>query len=159
MIITKHTLKVTDSLSKINVLENDINGGQLDAFKHSFWIAQLSLKIGVKPALKLGRAHEKGNYRTYKKMKLEEGIVPDKISSNMDLYNNEMGAQIAIENKNLSKDEFINLLIQEIRNGKMKIIKKDLKQNYLSCEGEIIPNKTLIGLWENNKCLVSSKIE
>ena len=45
-------------------------------------------------AYRLGKAHEKGNYLDYKKHRLEEGSIPDKISSDMDLCNNLKGIEI-----------------------------------------------------------------
>ena len=157
-IVSKDAVHITDSIAKTNILGNDKNGGQIDAFKHSFWMASLTRKIGNRSAIKLGKAHEKGNYRTFKKNKQEDGFIPDKTSSEMDLYNNEVGAQITIDNSELKKEEIIDLIIFEIKNGKMKIVKKDKLGNFLTCEGESIPQKILKGKWENNKCLIYSNI-
>ncbi|MEN8125299.1 MAG: hypothetical protein ABFR32_09215 [Bacteroidota bacterium] len=157
--ISKETLRITDSVIKVKVLDTDINGGLADAFKHSFWMAGLSRQIGDKAALKLGKAHEKGNYRTFKKNNKEDGFVPDKPSSDMDLYNNQIGAQLSIKNSNASKNELITIVINEIKTGKMKILKKDSLGNFLTCEGKIIPIDSLKGKWENNKCLVFSNSE
>jgi hypothetical protein len=38
----------------------------------------------------------------------------------------------------------------------MKIIKKDSKGNFLTCDGVLISEKSLKGKWVNNKCLVAS---
>ena len=95
--ISKETLSVTDSIKKVNVLDTDINGGLLDAFKHSFWMFRLGQEIGNKAALKLGEAHEKGNYQTYKKNKKEDNFVPDKPSTEMDLHNNAVGLRIGTQ--------------------------------------------------------------
>ncbi len=154
--ISKETLSVTDSIKKVNVLDTDINGGLLDAFKHSFWMARLGREIGNKAALKLGEAHEKGNYQTYKKNKKEDGFVPDKPSTEMDLHNNEMGAELSIQNPNVSKKVMINIVINEIKTGKMKILKKDTSGNFLTCEGKKIFTDSLKGKWENDKCLIFS---
>lgn len=157
LIISKNALKITDSISKTNQLVNDINGGELDAFKHSFWMASLTRDIGKRSALKLGEAHEKGNYKAFKKKQQEDGSVPDKISSEMDLFNNKIGKEIAVENMALKKSALIEIIIEEINKGSMKIIKKDVFGNFLSCDGMIIPKDSLFGKWENSKCLVSSK--
>ncbi len=154
--ISKETLRITDSIKKVNILDTDINGGQLDAFKHSFWMAGLSREIGNKAALKLGEAHENGNYQTYKRNKLEDGFVPDKPSTEMDLYNNEEGAKLSIQNPDVSKKELINIVIIEIKNGKMKILKKDDSGNFLNCKGKKIHIDSLRGKWENDKCLIFS---
>lgn len=154
--ITREALAVTDSVIKANILGRDLNGGRADAFKHSYWLARLTQEIGVKAALKLGKAHEKGNYQFYKKGKKEDGFLPDKPSSEMDLYNNDAGSAIARNNLQASKTEMAGLIISAIQSGKMKILKKDSKGNFLTCSGKIINKEDLKGKWENEKCLVNS---
>jgi hypothetical protein len=155
-LISNDALRTTDSICNTDLLDKDKSGGQADAFKHSYWLAGLTQTIGERAAIKLGEAHEKGNYKDYKKNKLEDGFVPDKLSSEMDLYNNNMGTRIALENKDLNKSELIEIIIREIQEGKMKILKKDESGNFLTCEGIVIPRDSLIGKWVNDKCLVSS---
>lgn len=156
LIISQDALIISDSVSKTNQIINDINGGQLDAFKHSYWMARLAQNIGTKSSLKLGIAHEKGNYRSFKRNKLEDGHAPDKISSDMDLYNNCIGIQIIKKNELLSKYDLIEEVIFNIQLGKMKVIKKDDQGNFLNCAGKIIPLNSLEGTWENDKCLANS---
>ncbi len=153
--ITKITLVKTDSVAKETIL-SDLNGGKLDAFKHSFWMAKLSQKIGSKASLKLGKAHEKGNYKTFKKNQLEDGFLPDQKSSEMDLFNNTVGAKIGDKNKALSQKELVNRILSEIQNGSMKVLKKDASGNFLTCDGRILIKDSLQGKWENDKCLVFS---
>ena len=57
-------------------------------------MARLTQGIGRRAAYSLGKAHEKGNYQTFKNRQLEDGILPDKPSSEMDLYNNQIGISI-----------------------------------------------------------------
>ncbi|MCF6224125.1 MAG: hypothetical protein L3J34_10405 [Flavobacteriaceae bacterium] len=154
--ITNDVLKITDSIGKTQLLDTDINGGKLDAFKHSYWLARLSIKIGARASLKLGEAHEKGNYRTFKKMQIEDGVAPDKIATTMDLFNNEIGVKIANKNEGLTKQELIHFIIWEINKGSMKIIKKDTLGNFLTCDNLLINLQTISGKWENDKCLVAS---
>jgi hypothetical protein len=154
--ITREALRVTDSIKKAGDLDNDINGGKADAFKHSYWLARLTQEIGKNAALKLGRAHEKGNYQSYKKVKKEDGFLPDKPSSDMDLFNNKRGAEIGESSVGLSPESVAKLIIRNIKNGKMKILKKDKKGRFLNCKGEVIPASALKGKWDNEKCLVSS---
>ncbi len=154
--ITNDVLKITDSIGKTQLLDTDINGGQLDAFKHSYWLARLSIEIGVRASLKLGEAHEKGNYKTFKKRQKEDGSVPDKIATTMDLFNNEVGAKIAVEKEDLTKQELIDIIITKINKGSMKIIKKDNLGNFLTCDNQLINLQLIRGKWENDKCLVAS---
>ncbi len=156
--ISNDAIKTTDSIYNVDVLDNDKNGGQTDAFKHSYWIASLTQEIGEKAALKLGVAHEKGNFRAFKKGKLEDGNNPDQPSSEMDLYNNEIGSKIALKNPDLSKMLLIETLITKIKAGKMKVLKKDDSGNFLTCEGSVIHADFLVGKWENDKCLIPSNL-
>lgn len=153
-IISREALLTTDSIAKENVIGKDINGGQLDAFKHSFWMATLAQRIGKNTALRLGKAHEKGNYQTYKKILLEDGILPDKAASDMDLFNNQFGAKLGKQHKKSSKQTIINHLLEAIRQGKLRMLKKDDSGNFLDCKGQIIATQTLKGKWINDKCLI-----
>ncbi len=129
------------------------NGDQADAFRHTFWMAKLTQEIGWRRAKKLGIAHEKGNYKDYKKHQLEDGALPDKASSDMDLYNNNVGIEIG---KKSVEFELKNIVVEIILQGKCKIIKTDTHGNFLDCEGNTIPKENLKGKWENDKCLVES---
>lgn len=154
--ISKGAKHLADSIKNTNLLDGDANGGQVDAFRHSFWMAVLSKEIGITAARKLGEQHEKGNYIYYKKNKNEDGTIPDKISSTMDLKNNEKGINIFKENKEKSKKEIELIIIKKIKTGELFIIKKNEKGNFIDCAGIIISKKELNGKWENNKCLVFS---
>lgn len=153
---TQDVLKITDSIAKTTVLDGDKNGGQVDAFRHAYWMALLSKHFGRHKALRLGRAHEKGNHIDYKKHRLEEGTHPDKVSSDMDLYNNIGGAALENDNKTATDKELQTLVINAIKAGKMKIIKKDSHGNFLDKDNTIIPADSLKGKWENGKCLINS---
>ncbi|MDG1396779.1 MAG: hypothetical protein P8P88_00185 [Polaribacter sp.] len=157
--VSKETNKVADSISKTNLLDGDPSGGQVDAFRHAYWMARLKQEIGHSAAESLGIAHEKENYLTYKKKALEEGVVPDKISSEMDLYNNNEGLKLISKNSKISKKSLIHKIANAIQLGKMKIIKKDRKGNFLTCDGKLISENSLKGKWINNKCLVASNIK
>ncbi len=145
----------TDSIQQNKILMGYGNGDQIDAFRHTYWMAKLTQTIGERKARKLGRAHEKGNYRDYKKGNKEDGSLPDKISSDMDLYNNEVGIKVGKE----QLENLVQKVIEEVKNGNCKIIKKDKQGKFLDCEGNMIPKESLIGKWENNKCLVESVID
>lgn len=153
--ISLRALKVTDSIKKTSTIGVDINGGKLDAFKHTFWMASLSHHIGQKGSLKLGEAHEKGNYRSFLEGRPEDGLLPDKVSSDMDLFNNQAGAQISSDHPKASEDELIQLTLAKLTRGGLKIIKKEADV-FLTCEGVPIPEASLKGHWENDKCLIPS---
>lgn len=154
--ISKETNRVSDSIKKTNLLDRDASGGQVDAFRHAFWMARLRQEIGKSAARSLGKAHEKENYQTFKKRQLEDGIVPDEISSTMDLHNNEEGLKLIKKGSEISQRTLIYKVINAIKSGKMRVIKKDKKGNFLTCDGKLISLISLKGKWKNNKCLISS---
>lgn len=154
--ISKEAKRISDSIKKTNLLDGDASGGQVDAFRHAYWMARLRQEIGEKAARSLGKSHEKENYLSYKKRKLEDGIVPDKKSSEMDLWNNNEGLKLISRGSKVSKKGLIYRVINAIHQGKMKIIKKDKKGRFLTFEGKLISEEYLIGIWDNDKCLVKS---
>src|SRR5690606_27581918 len=99
-------------------LDTFTNGGKLDAFRHAFFMAAYAQKVKVEKLRKLGKAHEKGNYRQFLKSQLEDGERPDSLSCEMDLLNNELGFVIGKSNKKLILEELKNAVISEIKNGK-----------------------------------------
>lgn len=157
--VAKKALKVsqitrlkTDSIQKNKILNGVGNGDQVDAFRHTYWMAGLAQAIGQRKAKRLGIAHEKGNKRDFKKGNKEEGSLPDRISSEMDLFNNEVGLKMGKGNA----ENLIQLIVAEIKKGSCKVIKTDKQGNFLDCEGNIILPEKLKGKWENTKCLVMS---
>ncbi|MCX6232254.1 MAG: hypothetical protein NTZ33_12005 [Bacteroidetes bacterium] len=154
--ITQFVRLQTDSVQKSNLLDGDANGGQVDAFRHAYWMAMLSQKISWRKAYSLGKAHEKGNYLDYKKHRLEEGTLPDKISSDMDLWNNDIGIQIGTSNKNISEDSLKVLVIKNILEGKMKMIKKNKQGEFLDNYNNIISKDSIKCKWENKKVLINT---
>jgi hypothetical protein len=116
----------------------------------------LHQEIGKNAARSLGKAHEKDNYLTFKRNELEEGVVPDEISSTMDLYNNEEGLKLTKRSSKTSRNSLVYKIINAIKAGEMKIIKKDKEGNFLTSEGTKISLASLKGKWENNKYLVAS---
>ena len=154
--VSREANRVSDSIKNSPLLDKDGSGGQVDAFRHAYWMARLRQEIGKNAACSLGKAHEKENYQTYKERKLEDGVVPDKISSEMDLFNNDVGLTLTRKGSKTSQKGLIYKIINAIKAGKLRIIKKDKRGNYLTCNGKIISKESLKGKWINNKCLVSS---
>lgn len=153
--VSLRTIQIRDSIKSSGIIGTDDNGGELDAFKHTFWMAGLTHSIGPKSALKLGKAHEKGNYKSYLKGDPEDGVLPDKAASDMDLFNNEQGIRIAGNNPEASETKLISIILDELRSGSLRIIKKEAGI-FLTCDGEPLSKAALIGTWENDKCLVPS---
>ena len=152
--ITREVQKVVDSVKRTGIIGSDNNGGSLDAFKHAYWMASVATVIGRKQALKLGVAHEKGNYIQYKKQEMEDAAMPDSISSVMDLKNNEFGVSSVTKSKNLSQEIIQKKIMDGLATGKLTVIKKDEFGNFLTCDGAVIYLKEWKGRWGNPKCLI-----
>jgi len=153
----KRARYVTDSLRKAEVLTDD-NGGQLDAFRHAYWMA-LMIDAGIheKVARRVGQKHERGNYLDFKKGKLEEGLRTDSLASVMDLRNNDVGIQLGKKySSSGGKLSLIEMIMTEIADGKLWILKKDAEGNYRTCENKQIDLTLYGGKWFIPKCLVSS---
>ncbi len=162
-LIAKKTLKITrqviadvDSVGKTNVIGTDISGGKLDAFKHSYWMASLTVKTGKRKALKLGVAHERGNKKQFKKYQLEDRTLPDSVSCAMDLHNNNVGAGVVTKCEQVSKTEIQKRIMDALQSGKLMIIKKDKDGNILYCDGTFIDTNKWKGKWGIPKCFVAS---
>jgi len=156
--ISRYAKLAADSLTHDTILDGDPAGGQVDAFRHCFWMSMLTQGIGWRRAKKLWKAHEKGNDLDFKKHRNEEGILPDKISSDMDFVNNDMGIQIGLDFPEMLRDSLKILIIRKIKDGELLIIKKDKNGNFLDCNGNIIDMKKYYGVWEIPKCLVPSNL-
>lgn len=154
--VSREANRIADSIKKSPLLDGDPSGGQVDAFRHAFWMASLRQEIGLNAARSLGKAHERENYKTYKKRKLEDGVIPDKISSTMDLFNNEIGLSFTRKGSKTPKNGLIYRVINAILDGKLRVIKKDKQGGFLTCNNEHITQESLKGKWENNKCLINS---
>ncbi len=138
------------------ILDRDPDGGQVDAFRHSYWMALLSQNFCWKKAIKLGMAHEKGNYLQFKNGIKEDKNLPDSIAGAMDLFNNYIGVAIGCNNKLSSEEEIKKIVLNEIVSGKMRIIKKDNNKNPLDCNDKIINLASYDHIWNIPKCLVRS---
>lgn len=132
------------------------SGGRLDAFRHVFYMAAFAQKVRVKKLRRLGRAHEKANYRQFLHAGQEEGEVPDSLSSVMDLRNNELGFEIGHTNKKLSLEELKNTVILKIQAGKAVILKRNKNGSYMDCANHVLNMEAFEKRWEIPKCLVPS---
>jgi hypothetical protein len=158
--LTKEVQIIANEMKEDSLLDGDGAGGQVDAFRHGFWMATLSQQVCWKKALSLGRAHEKGNYRSFKKGKAdEEGILPDSVSSAMDLFNNSIGASMGCNNKDLVQDKLKTMVKSAVLEGKMLIIHKNRKGIPVDSAGNLILFSGLKSTWTTFKTLVPSNIQ
>ena len=78
--------------------------------------------------------HEKENKMYYRENKLRHGLFPETFTKKIDIHNNEVCLSLVIKGKKQTKNQF------------------------LTCEGEVIPKAELKN-WENNKCLIKSNLQ
>lgn len=148
--------EAANQLLKDSLLDKDANGGQIDAWRHAYWMALLSQHICWRKAWRLGKAHEKGNFIEFKKRKTEEGALPDSISGAMDLFNNKIGIDIGRSNKKLPEEELKKAVRDSVLAGRMLVIRKNEKGEALDCEGNKIDLLKYNHQWNIPKCLVKS---
>lgn len=154
--ISRETIRITEEIKKDTLLDGDIDGGQVDAFRHTFWMASLSQKINGRKAGKLGLAHEKTNYKRFKKGIKEDNSLPDAASREMDLLNNDYGIYQGNSNRDLAQNELIFLVKKAVTDGKVWKINKNIKGESLDCKDEVLPKEKYFKKWENQRCLVRS---
>lgn len=142
--------------NKNKELDGDGIGGQLDAFKHTLWMALCSQKIGAKKALLLGKAHEEGNRIDFEKNGATKHVVQDSILSRMDMLNNEIGVALGEKYPKISLDAMVDTVKTAVLNGKCYKTKKDSKRRYLDKDGNIIDTKKYAGNWYIPKVIVPS---
>ena len=122
-------------------------------------MSRITQKFGWRRARSLGVAHEKGNFRDYKKHRLEEGSLPDQQSGQMDFLNNDVGIQIGKDHLSADCQELSKIIIDYILEGKLFKIKKNKFGVFLKCNNEPIIETEIMGKWENQKCIVPSNFK
>ncbi|MCB0430115.1 MAG: hypothetical protein H6585_15710 [Flavobacteriales bacterium] len=154
--LTKEAKAATHVMASSDVLDHDISGGQVDAFRHGYWMALLSSRVSTRKARSLGKAHERGNRKDFKKHHFEEGMTPDRAAGEMDTWNNEQGILIGNRMHNAPEDSLQQLVIRGILAGDFRILAKDGNGNWLNCNGQVLSPADIKDTWENDKCLVPS---
>jgi hypothetical protein len=156
--------KTAREMMNDSALDHDWNGGQVDAFRHTYWMALLSQQFAARKARKLGIAHEKVDYIAFKKNRKEDdsmnlqsnGELPDSMASVMDLCNNESGIELGSTHKNMTKEELRQAVKAKVLAGELKVLKKDKQKHCLNCDGAVIDIQLYIHRWNIPKCLVKS---
>lgn len=156
--ITTEARKQTNLIRQENQLDTFPHGGTLDAFRHTYWMASLTQHIGARAARSLGKAHERGNYRAFRKGKTEDGVMQDATAVEMDLFNNEVGINIGKENIAASTDTLKNKVLLAIKAGQLKILKRSSSGELATCDGDSVPlqNRSKKD-WKLPYCLVPSR--
>lgn len=154
--VYKEAKPIYEQLKQKNMPDSFENGGKLDAFRHVFFMAAFAQKIKAKKVLKLGIAHEKGNYRNFLKSIKEDGELADSLSSVMDLQNNYFGVETGIKHKEKNLQELSAICLTAIVAGNAVYFKRDVHGNYLTCRGERIDLNDYRKKWFIPKCLMNT---
>lgn len=149
--ISKSVMKTMDSLDKVNFLGGNKEGGIFDAFRHIYWMYNLSSEVGEECARKVGEIYE--GYGEYI-FKTTEMSGYDSVGRQMDLFNNEIGINLA--KQSIKKRLVFSEIRKIIKLGKAKIVKKNQNGEDLDINGEIIPTEEWKKLWNNRRVLVNS---
>ncbi|MEY4594176.1 MAG: hypothetical protein RIQ47_586 [Bacteroidota bacterium] len=140
----------------LSTLDGDSLGGQVDAFRHAYWMARCAQQFAPNKALRLGKAHERGNYKGFKKNQSEDGERADSALCAMDLFNNSVGVELGYTNRNVTPDSLVLIVQRAILSGRMLIISKDETGAALDCSGKKLNPADFLYQWNIPKCLVSS---
>jgi len=155
---TQQARRSTDSLYRIQTPDTFRHGGRIDAFRHSFWMALLTQRIGARASRKLGKCHERGNRIHYRRGKTEDGYLQDATACEMDLHNNEAGIRLALDHPNEGQNGMANECLKAIRSGKMKILFINADGAFCDCDGK--PVKMVrkgMDKWKLPICLLTSE--
>lgn len=154
--VSRETIRTCSERRGKYPLDSALSGGNLDAFRHAYWMARLTQRIGERRARNLGIAHEKGNYRMFQKGKLEEGMRPDSLSSVMDLQNNEWGIKMGKENPKLVPQQISDLVMRELLDGKGIKLLCSMEGVWLDCNQKPIALFAYSRRWYIPFCLVAT---
>lgn len=84
-------------------------GDRSDAFRHGIWNAEMTVLIGKEKAELFATAHEDKDVTGD-----ESDGFPKTAHKDMDLHNNEVGRAIGEQNNNVSEDEMVDIIYQDI---------------------------------------------
>lgn len=155
--IANHAREVSRAMEDHELLDGDGSGGQVDAFRHGYWMALMASEIGPKRAWRLGYDHEKGNKLDYlRNRSTTEKALPTASDCTMDMYNNDAGIRIGMKYGGQSRSDLKKIVLENLLNGYFVIIKKDEQGNPLDCDGNPLEQSEWFHQWENPACLVPS---
>ncbi|MBL7925161.1 MAG: hypothetical protein JNL88_13245 [Bacteroidia bacterium] len=156
--ITRDVRKHVSEVYRYEALDSFPHGGSLDAYRHCYWMASLGGKIGSRAARKLGKAHEKSNYRAFRRGKAVDGVIQDSNAVVMDLHNNEAGLRLAEAHPEHSPESLQQLVMEELRSGRLLRLKTNHAGQLLPCEGSTPVDFSRRGRkqWQMPTCLLKS---
>jgi len=158
--ISIHARKISEKLEDHPKLDGDSRGGQIDAFRHAYWMALMTIELNERRAWRLGYDHEKGNKLQYKRKRgVFEGPLPTAADCTMDMHNNEAGIAIGLKYPDASREELQEIILEKLLDGHFIMLKKDLENNLLDCDGNPVLREEYYHSWEIPVCLVPTSFE
>jgi hypothetical protein len=90
---------------------------ETDAVRHTLWNYEMTKTFGAKEAKKIGDAHERGAIRNIFK---KDGSGPNDESERlMDLHNNKVGRELALDPKNKARSS-TDVVLDALKKGKLR---------------------------------------
>lgn len=104
-------------------------GGRIDCFRHTYWNASMTRAVGADYAKQWGDAHENGYP--------ENRATPkDRVLSDMDFFNNDVGRKIGKLHANDSDDATKQAVRDAIASGDVRAVRYDLGDR----NGKLVPS-------------------
>lgn len=104
-------------------------GGRIDCFRHTYWNAAMTRSVGADYAKQWADAHENGYP--------ENRATPkDRLLSDMDFFNNDVGRKIGEAHENDSDDATKEAVRKAIENGDVRAVRYDLGDR----NGKLVPS-------------------
>lgn len=117
-----------ENVTSEHIFRND----EADAFRHAYFNALNTKYLGEDKAKRIGDAHEE--------LDDEEKKKDEKFEIEMDLHNNEIGRNIAVNNPDATDEELKSLVIEALKNGELLKFKnpEDNKSELIQSTGETV---------------------
>jgi hypothetical protein len=104
-------------------------GGRIDCFRHTYWNAAMTRSVGADYAKQWGDAHENGYPEN-------RATAKDRVLSDMDFFNNDIGRKIGKAHANDSDDATKQAVRDAIANGDVRAVRYDLGDR----NGTLVPS-------------------
>lgn len=151
--VTKEVNSILIGKSNGKFLDQDLQGGQIDAFRHIFLIYKLSSEIGIEKARRFGNIYESYNKKVFKTT-ANSGY--DYASEMMDKFNNELGIYLFLKMDKVSDIQIIDEIKKQIIEGNARKISKDGKGRSVGKDFNIIEDSIWKKEWYNQRLLIQT---
>jgi hypothetical protein len=151
--VTKEVNSILIGKSNVKFLDQDLQGGQIDAFRHILLLYKLSSEIGIEKARRFGNIYESYNKKVFKTT-ANSGY--DYASEMMDKFNNELGIYLFLKMDKVSDIQIIDEIKKQIIEGNARKISKDGKGRSVGKDFNIIEDSIWKKEWYNQRLLIQT---